>query len=374
MTMSEKNNAAWTVGFLSAIILIFMITDFLNEERLFSPTENRILASRPEMKKENLINGKFMEDYEAYVTDQFIARDTWVELKTRGDILLQRREINGVYLGEDDYLIEQHLPQTFSKEQVDAKLKLLTRLVEKYNAKVMLVPTADNILSDKLPDNAPFYDQRQLLDRVKETVGEQHYIEIYDTLKAHSEEEIYYRTDHHWTTLGAYYGYQAWKKQTGATSVVRLDPVNMTSVTDHFLGTLHSRINLPHVEDKIMIFPETYQRPPRLTYDLNKKTSSYYEADHLDTKNKYGYFLDDNHAFVEIETGYRRGRELILIKDSYANCLVPLLANHYDKIYVVDLRYYNSTLSSLIDGYVTPQSDVLVMYNCIHFLKDFKYY
>ena len=120
--MNEKANASMTIGLLCAIILIFVAADLITEDRLFSSTENRMLAARPKITKEGLISGKFMEDYEAYVTDQFVARDTWVELKTRGDILLQKQEINGVYLGEDDYLIEQHRPQDISQEQVDQKL------------------------------------------------------------------------------------------------------------------------------------------------------------------------------------------------------------------------------------------------------------
>lgn len=372
--MNERKNAALTVAFLCAIILIFMVADFLTKDRLFSDTENRMLAQKPKLTSEGLVSGKYMEDYEAYVTDQFVARDTWVELKTRGDILLQKQEINGIYLGDDNYLIEQHLPQNVTQEQVDEKLELLEKLVDKYDAKVMLVPTADNILSDKLPDNAPYYDQTALLSRVKETVGEDNFINVYDTLKEHAKEEIYYKTDHHWTTLGAYYGYQAWKKQTGSASVVRFDINNMTTVSEDFLGTLHSRINLPHAEDEIRIFSETTLREPKITYDLVTTTNSYYEPKYLETKNKYGYFLDDNHAFIEIETGYRRGRELIVIKDSYANCMVPLLANHYDKIYMVDLRYYNGTLAGLIDGYVTEKTDMLVLYDCIHFIEDFKYY
>lgn len=372
--MDEKSNAAVTAGFLFAILLIFSIADLIGTDRLYSENENRILASKPQLSWETFADGSYMEDYEAYASDQFVGRDTWVELKTAGDILAQKHAINGVYLGEDDYLIEQHLPGDIEEEEVCRKVALLQELVDEYGAKALLVPTADNILTDKLPYQAQYYDQRKLLFQVEDAIGEANLINVYDTLRAHSGEEIYYRTDHHWTSLGAYYAYLEWKRQVGSTSVVTFDPAELVTVTDSFLGTLHSRINLPMQEDSIQIFPETLLREVKITYDDTTVTDSYYEEKYLDTKNKYGYFLDDNHPFVEIETGYRRGRELVLIKNSFANCLIPLLANHYDRIYAVDLRYYNGRLSELIDDYVTPETDVLVLYDCIHFIEDFHYY
>lgn len=372
--MDEKSNSIMTVGFLAAIILIFTVADLTNSDRIYSENENRMLAAKPEISKESVQDGSYMEDYEAYVTDQFVGRDTWVELKTRADILLQKKDINDVYLAEDDYLIEQHLSRDISQENVDKKIELLQKLVDRYEAKAMLVPTADNILSDKLPYGAEYYDQSAFLKQVEAAVGEENLINVYDRLKAHSDEYIYYRTDHHWTSLGAYYGYLEWNKKMGGTAVETFDPREMLTVTDEFLGTLHSKINLSWREDTIHIFPDTVNRIPVITYDFSTKQYNYYEKKYLDTKNKYGYFLDENHPFVEIETGYRRGRELVVIKDSYANCMIPLLANHYDKIYVVDLRYYNGTLTGLIDRYMTPQTDMLVLYDCIHFIEDFQYY
>ena len=116
--MNEKSNAALTVGFFAVIILIFTIADWLTGDRIFSENENRMLATRPKLGVETILDGSFMEDYEAYVTDQFVGRDTWVELKTRGDVLLQKKAINGVYLGADDYLIEQHLSADIKQEDV----------------------------------------------------------------------------------------------------------------------------------------------------------------------------------------------------------------------------------------------------------------
>ena len=386
--MGERNNNIFTVFIICGIIMIFTVADFVKHDRVYSETENRVLASKPKFSKEGVLSGRYAEDYEEYVTDQFVGRDKWVGIKTGLDVLLQKKDINGVYLGKDGYLIEQHKPEDFPKEQEIQRLTLLETLVEKWNAQVMLVPTADNILTDKLPAHAAYFDEAAFLERVKEKIGKANYIDVYSVLEEHAQEDIYYRTDHHWTSLGAYYGYYAWVKSTGRLPYYYA-PDKMQIVTEEFLGTLHSKVRLPRRADAIRIFPETNKKEISVTYDFQKTTHSYYEESYLDTKNKYGYFLDDNHGFVEITTGYARSNTLFVIKDSYANSLIPLLAPHYKTIYVVDLRYFNSRLFSFMEQYLPQEStaaagnnapygngkmDVLVLYNCVHFLEDFHYY
>lgn len=373
---NDKFHAGMTVALLALVLLVFAAADLVKADRLFSETENRILAQRPEWSLEKVLDGSYEKEYEAYATDQFVSRDTWVMLKTRMDILLQKKLIKGVYLAQDGYLIEQHLPGDYDQMMVNKRLGQLLELTERYpGTMVMLVPTADNILTDKLPAYAVSYDQRGLLDQVKEKIGEEHVIDVFPILGEHREEQIYYRTDHHWTTLGAYYGYQQWT-QTMDYPPRNFDPQDLETVSDSFLGTLHSRLNLPMKADEIQIFPRTTSRRVKVVYDFARETTSYYEPSYLEGKNQYGYFLDDNHAFIEIDTAYvAKDRELFLIKDSYANSLIPILAPHYEKIYVLDLRYYNGSLFSLMEQYVTSDKvDVLVVYNCIHFMENFTYH
>ncbi len=372
--MDEKRNTLLTIWMICAVILVFTVTDVFNETRTFSDTENRILAAKPEFTWDELFYGDYTKDYEDYVTDQFVSRDVWIGIKTNADIALQKKEINGVFLGEDDYLIEVHKPEDYTEELEDKKLAALKKLVDTWEAKVMLVPTADNILTDKLPLFATYYNESAFLEKVKKEVGTDNYVDVYSVLKEHAEEEIYYRTDHHWTSLGAYYGLQAW-----AASVNRYPyPYSlgdMVAVSDDFEGTLHSRINIDVKKDTIYCFPETKVRPIKVTYDNTVVRDSLYEESYLETKNQYGYFLDDNHALVEIDTEYKNGRTLFVIKDSYANCMIPLLTTHYEKIYVLDLRYYNGRLFELMEKYEPEDGmDVLVLYNCIHFLEDFRYF
>lgn len=372
--MGEKKSVYLNIGIICVIFLIFMVADLLVSDRLYSESENRMLASRPEFSLEALLDGSYTADYEEYVTDQFVSRDKWVALKTRVEILLGKTEINGVYLGERDYMIEQHLPREYPLELIEEKLALLDMLVEDWDARVMLVPTADNIISDKLPAYAPYFDQRTFLNQVREHVGEGHYIEVYDKLAEHNQEYIYYQTDHHWTTLGAYYGYHAWAEEMGQEPFA-YNLLGMERASENFQGTLHSKTNVGDALDTLLYFPETIRKPVSLVYDRTIESSSYYEEKYLDTKNQYGFFLDDNHALVDIHTGYRNGKTLFVIKDSYANCFIPLLTPHYEHIYVLDPRYYNGKLEVLLHTYEPEEGmDVLILYNCIHFLEDFDYY
>ena len=372
--MNQKKNAVFTIAFPAAVFLIFTLADLLHGDRIFSETENRVLASRPAFSSESLFSGEYTAALEKYLTDQFVGRDKWIRLKTETDLLMQHQEIGGVYLSKEDYLIEQHLPGDYPEQQTAERLKLLDRLVQEWNASVMLVPTADNILQDKMPANAPCYDQAALLERVSGLVGEERCVDVYGALQEHSSEQIYYRTDHHWTSLGAYYGYLAWADAMGEAPY-SYDVEGMETVSENFLGTLQSKVNLDWPADSIRYFPETRLRRLEVTYDLQTETDTLYAEKYLNTKDQYGFFLDGNHGVTEIDLPDRGKKTLFLIKDSYANCFVPLLLPHYDRIYVMDLRYFNGRLFDFMKACEPEEGmDVLVLYNCIHFLEEFQYY
>lgn len=370
----ERKNAIRTVLFLCAIWLVFFIADLVKQDIFSSNNENLALAARPNISKERVLSGEFMRDYERYVNDQFVARDNWIILKTGMDILTQKKVINGVYLAKDEYLVEQHTRQMFSQDRIGKSLEALQNLVAVFpQTKVMLVPTADNILADKLPAFAPYYDQNKLLQQVENAVGAERMIPVAGVLAEHAGEEIYYRTDHHWTTLGAYYAYREFVEayDLPLRNYLRMDS---ETVTEEFLGTLHSKLNISREPEKIQMFPQTLEKEYTITYDMDKVTHSFYEESYLVGKDKYGYFLDGNHGLVEIERESFSNRTLFVIKDSYANSMIPLLAHHYKRIYVVDLRYFNGKLFEFMKSCENSQNmDVLVLYNCVSFVEDFQY-
>lgn len=380
--MYKKANAIITLLLLTGIVFGLSLADVLAPDRLFSEYENRLLASKPEFSVKVLMDGTYMEEYETYITDQFVVRNTWISIKTGTDVLMAKKEINGVYLAKDDTLIEKHILEDIKDETVEKRLELLKGLVDWQNERgggllrIMLIPTCDNIQAYKLPDYAPYYLQENFLMRVRKEIGDEYVINVETVLNAHNKEYLYYGTDHHWTTLGAYYGYTAWAENMKMTKV----SYNSEVVSSDFYGTLHSKTNLrvepDYIERYVPPTPENLQ----VFYDFeDKATHTLYEDHYLSTKNKYGYFLDDNHPFIRIETGSMapesEGKSLFVIKDSYANCFIPFLTTHYETIYVLDLRYYRAGLFSLLEEYnLQGDMDVLVLYNVIHFIDEFQYY
>lgn len=370
----DKRNAWRNVLLFCAILLAFCVADLLQPDVFFSDMENRILASKPKLTMQSLLSGEFATDYSEYMEDQFVSRDNWISIKTYMDLALQKKEMNGVYLAKDDYLIEQHLPEAYSQEVVDEKVELLQDLVKVYpQTMVMLAPTADNVLIDKLPMKAPFYDQSVLLEQVKGTLGEERVVDVLDTLREHANEDIYYRTDPHWTTLGAYYAYLEWAGVMGF-STARYPISSLQTVTEEFQGTLGPKVNFSVEGEAIQMFPQTQIWPTKVTYEFSKETNTLYEESYLEESNKYGYFLDGTHGMVEIETTSPVNKQLFIIKDSYANSMIPLLTMHYKKIYVLDLQYLNGSLFDLMQSCdERGNMDVLVLYNCIEFLDEFQY-
>ena len=371
--MNEKRNAMLTIGILFAIILVFSAADYLNTDKTFSVSENRTLAARPDFSVDDLVYGDYIGAYETYAADQFVSREKWMEIRTRLDFWLQKKEINGVYLGKDDYLILVHNPTDYTETQEKSRIASLKKLVNKWDALVMLVPSADNILTDKLPAYSTYYDEKPFLDKVKETIGEEHYVDVYASLAEHAEEKIYYRTDPHWTSLGARYGLKAWEEM-----VHRRYPYleeGLVTVSKHFRGTLYDKLDLNLAKDHISYYGETKRYPVTVTYDGETVTDTLYEERYLESGEQYSFFLDGDHGLVEIDTGWKNGKTLFVIKDSYANTLLPMMVNYYEKIYAVDLDHYTGKLFELMEA-CQPQEgmDVLVIYNCEHFLESFKYY
>ncbi|NQX65946.1 hypothetical protein HQN90_07380 [Paenibacillus alba] len=365
-------------NYLMALLLLLFITFILvlnlfKSNNIFSDSENRNLEQLPVFSFQSLVSGKFTSNYEKYISDQFMARDLWIGVKSDADRVLGKKESNGVYLSKDGFLIQKFSPPAAEdlKEKVRAinSFDKATPALRKF---VMLVPTAVRVLDNKLPDYVADNDELMYTDKVKKSLrGDIGFLNLYPTLSSKKEEYIFYRTDHHWTSRGAYYGYLALSEQMGFTPKEEAY-FNIAKVTEDFYGSLYSKSGFKHLHpDSIELFTPKEKAAYKVEYvdgHQNTDSDSLYEMDNIRKKDKYTVFLNGNHPLVNITTGNPGGRKLLVVKDSYANCFIPFLAPHFSEIYVVDLRFYEKSLNTLI--FDNQINDMLLLYNVTTFFED----
>ncbi len=368
-----NRHQSWNIILLFVILIFgFTLATILTPERERSEAENRELARHPAVTLRSLLNGEFEKDYETYLTDQFVLRDEWIGLKTTVERLMQRQESKDIYFAKDDYLIEKHTG-TFTSAQAEMNIKQLASFLERYQGyfengiSVMIVPNAVSILEDKLPPLASPYDERRYLAKIEEAVPEGTWFDADEVLRPHREEEIYYRTDHHWTTLAAFYAYQAWAAEKGL-HIPSESEYEIKTVTEEFQGTIQSKLGIDTVMDSIRLYLSREDLFYTVETDGREKEYSIYDYSKLNTKDKYGIFFGGNYALTRIVTRADNGRRILLIKDSYANCFAPFLPGQFEEVDLLDIRYYNQKISELIEegGY----TDLLVLYNAAGFAED----
>ena len=357
--MSKKQSIA-LCGLFVLFILVCAVLNLCWPDREFSPMENRTLAQRPDFSWKGLFSGEWTQDFETYLTDQFPLRDTWVGLKYICERAMLKQENNGIYFAGDRLIARFDPPDETRVEQNFAAIDALAQNTG-LPTRFMLVPTSAYIYQDELPANAPSYDQQQLLDRASQLQQAEN-IPVAQALLDIREEYIYYRTDHHWTTKGAYLAYEAYMKAAGREDEIltqeELEAVKQE--TPDFYGTLYSQAGARFYEPDTI----TWYDFPGLTMEQpGKEPTSIYDRSYLDQKDKYSLFLDNLHPLVEITNDTAQtDRELVLIKDSYANSIVPFLVSHFKKIYVFDTRYYKEGPSAFIKEH-PGVTDVVLLYN-----------
>ena len=194
-------------------------------------------------------------------------------------------------------------------------------------------------------------------------------MDVRGALAAHNGEYIYYRTDHHWTSLGAYYAYQSWRESEGI-SCRSIDDFEQQELSNSFLGSTYSKANLFTVRPDVMtaMFPKNLGALT-VNYNLGQRvTDTIYETKYLNRRDKYPVYLDGNQPLVSISTGVSNGKRLMLIKDSYANTFVQMLLTDYEEIIMVDLRYMKAPLHPIIQE--KNITDILIQYNLKGFSSD----
>lgn len=384
--MKNKLKILPGVVFILCIYSICVVTFFYPKQEC-SELEKRQLQTMPKFKIGTFLSEKFQNEYEKYLSDHFPKRELFVNLKSRADILLGKREINDVYVGKDDYIIEKFSDADFDEELVDDNawymVYLLSTMQEEYgeeHVNCILIPAKGRVMKDRLPSYAKPYDTSYVYS-LFETYEKEFECKlncIYDftdVLYAHKNEEIFYKTDHHWTTLGAYYAYEEYKKMQGETAKPWSD-YEKKVVSKDFYGTSYNKLQIKLSPDEIITATlKGAKEPFSVSNGIGKEMQEMkglYMPSELETADKYNYFLGGNYDLVHIETGIKNGKTLLLIKDSFSNSFVPFLTQDYAHIYMLDPRYMSVKMKIYRKGIERQNeiTDVLVMMNMEKFMQN----
>ncbi len=340
-------------------------------DKSYSENENRNLQTRPQISASGFMGKTLQDEITSYISDQFPFRDELMQATTSVKKLLGYRDIDGVYLGNDNYYIEKITDNDVDVSKFASNLSAFDKFTSDngVNAHVMLIPSSGNVLSDKLPNGAAVYDGEALNKKALDILSHAKLVDVMSTLKsaATGDRSIYYKTDHHWTTYGAYIGYTAYARAAGLTekSYEYYEP---EVVSEEFYGTLYSKaLDSSCIPDEM----ELVSNIPDATVEGND-TGTLYDTAKLSVKDKYAVFFGGNYGEMVITTGAGTGKSLLVIKDSFANSLVPYLFEDYDTIVMVDLRYYSMGVSQLVKEYSCDEA--LLIYEMSNLANDTNFF
>ena len=366
--MNKKALWAEALIFL-AFIGAFFILNLVLPDRQFSEQENRYLQMRPEFSFKSLFSGDYTSKFETYTTDQFTFRDEWITLKAASELALGKQENNDVHLCENGTLIEGF--KRPENSVLDSNMSALNTLVGNTDAKVYfaLIPDKSDLYSSLLPKNVPNDSEKEVIDYCYGQSNATN-VDIYSALSAHTDEYIFYRTDHHWTSLGAYYGLSALAESMGLPCPALDSYTDRHVVSEEFYGTTWSSSGFSWVDPDTM---ETFVNAPE-----GLKVTSYpqgspvegklYDFSFLEKKDKYSMFMGGNCPMHVIETGNEDKPSLLILRDSYTDSLIPFLLDDFSEIHVLDLRYYRASLKAYIEQ--NDFDNVLVCYSVSNFCSD----
>lgn len=338
------------------ILLSFGIGILVLPQESVSEEENRILQETPEFSISRLLSGEYTADVAAFYADQLPLRNLFVGLKAFSESLLLKQENNGVLVGSDGYLIDRLEYGDKEYETFDKNLKAVmqfTAIAERYGVPVTFAAAPRTVdVTDAFYPALYRADRASVIrTRLKETLPSAADLSIPLASYAKEGEYVTYKTDHHWTTLGAYYAYVALAPYLGYEPLPR-EFFTEDTVTEEFYGTTYSSSGIKWAEsDSITLFRSEEDELYTVTVaESGSSTVGFYHEAFLSTKDKYSVFLGGNFGRVSIrKNGDEERPTLLLVKDSFALSIAPFLARHYD-LELIDLRYYNGATAEYLTG------------------------
>lgn len=365
--MAKRGDRVIVILFVFFLGAFFLLNLALPDKE-FSPQENRYLQTLPDFTFSALFRGEYTRDFESWCSDQFAGRDFWISLKARLELFQGKGENNGVYLCEGERLIEPFLSP--ERPELDRRILAVNMLAENAGVPVTLglIPTASELYAALLPDGAPNDSQRETVSYIDSRVAART-ADLLSPFSEHGGEPIFYRTDHHWTSLGAFYGYQGLADALGYVPK-ELGAFTPETVSEGFCGTAYSASGFFWVKpDEMQVFRPAPEGLQIERYENGVPVSGrLYAPEMLETKDKYRFFLGGNTSQAVIRTENEGLPSLLILRDSYTDSLVPFLLDHFSEIHLLDLRYYRGSVLAYIRESGVDQA--LVLYSVENFCQD----
>lgn len=357
------------IGFV-IIICFFSLFTMIYPDAEFSEQENRVLHQKPKLTLTTLTNGQFTSEISAYFKDQFPLRNQYVGLKSTAEILMRKQQVNGVLLGDEGNLItRKDYPETIGLERNIHDYILFAEAMEQRGIPCSFAAAGRSmdVLTQYTPSLYTDEFSKKIWACFDSMITEKgkSYIDLLTPLKTAAEngEYVYYKTDHHWTTYGAYLAYCEIMESLGETPQ-SADVFTVEKASGEFYGTTWSTAGIKWIAPDTM---EYYRYEGDMDYtveimDDGSIINGFYDRSYLQVKDKYSSFIGGNNAYVRITKDNPEGQreKLLVIKDSYAHSVIPFLAYHYD-LEVLDLRYYRESPAKLVEE--TGVDRVLFLFN-----------
>ena len=356
----------------SILVILFTVIDIINSPNEFSELENRKLSQMPILSLKSYIDTSFSSDYEKYINDQFFLRDNWIDLKSRIEYLLGKRENNDIIFGKENYLFKKFT--TFNDEMLENNLNSIITFTNNYNKEVdfFIIPNSYAVYDELTPRYLPLVDQLSLINSINSYLSLKsndhiNTINVAEELLKNKDDYIYYKTDHHWTSYGAYLAYLTYMDYLGLEIV---DINNLEKITiNNFLGTYYNRSKYFKADSDFI----TYYNILGLHIEIDgKEQLSLMDLDKFKGSDKYSAFLWGNNGLTKVINENiaeeRKGSSILIFKDSYANSFIQFLANNYETIDIVDLRHFKEPISNFMKD--KEYNQILIMYSFDNLSSD----
>ncbi|MBR6898031.1 MAG: hypothetical protein IKN24_07650 [Lachnospiraceae bacterium] len=356
------------VYLIPAVWIAFALINALLPARAYSDRERRSLAQFPSAENGAVLDGRFEEGFEEYAKDQVVGRDALMSAYCAVKSATFNRENGGVYRCADGYLMD--MPKVPGEGLPSAYSALLRACDIWQDITLLAVPAAADVCSDLLPGYAREGTRErleafsELTDKLPSSVN---VCDVRDALlKAYEGgTQVYYRTDHHWTSAGAYEAYKELMKLWG----MEAKEYKLLPVCGGFGGTLAAKYGAALKTDTIDI--PVPDRMPMILVRISGQTgytTTIYDMDAVDGPDPYTVFMGGNYGEVTIKTSHKGAGKLLVFKDSYFNALLPYLLDDFEEITFIDPRFYDGDATLLASQY--RDRKVLVCYSRNTFLED----